>query len=188
MTTLSRSYLESLIKGDSTKIQDIYEKSFPAVRNFVLNNKGTAEDAEDIFQKALLQIAVRYQREPFEIRTEFHIYLFAVCKNLWRREINKSKNRVTNDDFGNLYTDEQESALALVEQKRYELFKEKLNLISENCKKILALYFAKTSYADIVKAGGYNSETVARQRVFKCKKKLTDLIKEDDRFNNLKDL
>ena len=75
-----------------------------------------------------------------------------------------------------------------MEQKRYELFKEKLNLISENCKKILALYFAKTSYADIVKIGEYNSETVARQRVFKCKKKLTDLIKADDRFKNLKEL
>ena len=188
MAALSRSYLEALTKGDTRQIRDIYEKSFPVVRGFVLKNNGTQEDAEDVFQKALLQIAVRYREEPFEIRTDFQIYLFAVCKNLWRREINKSKNRVTNDDLGNLYTDEQESAMALMEQKRYELFTEKLKQISENCKKILTLYFAKTSYADIVKAGGYNSETVARQRVFKCKKKLTELIKEDKRYLNLKDL
>ena len=185
---LSRSYLTVLIEGDSKGIEKIYDLCFPQVSRFVQSNSGNSEDARDVFQKALLQIAVRYQKEPFEIHTSFQAYLFAVCKNLWRREINKSKNRVTNDDLGNLYTDEQESAMALMEQKRYELFKEKLNLISENCKKILTLYFAKTSYADIVKAGGYNTETVARQRVFKCKKKLAELVKEDKRYLNLKDL
>lgn len=188
MAKSSRSFLQALSEGDTQLTEEIYRESFPSVRRFVLNNNGTHEDAEDIFQKALLQIAVRYQRESFDIRSDFKVYLYAVCKNLWRREINKSKSRVTNDQFGNLYSDEQESAMALMEQKRYELFSEKLNLISENCKKILTLYFAKVSYAEIVKVGGYNSETVARQRVFKCKKKLTDLVKDDNRFNNLKEL
>lgn len=184
----STQYLEALVKGNTNLIQDIYQKCFPAVKKFVSRNSGTLEDAEDIFQKSLLQIAVRYKKEAFEIRGDFDIYLFAVCKNLWRREINKSKNRVTNSDFMNLYGEEQDNALALVEQKRYELFSEMLNLISENCKAILTLYFAKMSYAEIVRETGYSSETVARQRVFKCKKKLTDLIKGDHRYRSLKEI
>lgn len=184
----SQSYLEALNQGDEKKIGDIYKKYLPGVRKFVLGNKGTREDAEDIFQKALLQIAVRYKKEVFEIRGDFGIYLFAVCKNLWRRELNKSKNRVTNEPIVNLYADERDQAMALMEQKRFELFKEKLELLSENCKQVLSLYFAKVSYADILQRLGYNSETVVRQRVFKCKKKLTELVKSDKRFVSLKHL
>ncbi|GAB5526933.1 MAG: hypothetical protein Roseis2KO_48050 [Roseivirga sp.] len=184
----SRLYQDALINGDTRLIGEIYEKCFPQVRSFVTRNNGTEQDAEDIFQKSLLQIAVRYRKEKFEIRGDFEGYLFTVCKNLWRRELNKSKNRVTNEPLLNLYSEEQDNALALMEQKRFELFNEKLNLISENCRKVLTLYFAKVSYAEIVKAIGYNSETVARQRVFKCKKSLTDLIKGDRRFFSLREL
>lgn len=185
---LSRLYQEALVKGDTRLIQEIYQKCFPLVKRFIVQNNGTDEDAEDVFQKALLQIAVRYKKEKFEIKSEFEGYLFAVCKNLWRRELNKSKKRVTNEAFVNLYSEEQDNALAVMEQKRFELFNEKLNLISENCKKILSLYFAKVSYAVMVKDLGYNSETVARQRVFKCKKSLSDLIKGDRRFFSLREL
>ncbi|MFY0630215.1 MAG: sigma-70 family RNA polymerase sigma factor [Flavobacteriaceae bacterium] len=181
----SKQFLEALAKGDSLKIKDIYSTCFPFVRKFILQNKGKNEDAEDIFQKALLQITVRYKKESFEIKTTFEAYLYTVCKNLWRRELNKSKNRVTNSGIVELTSDEKDQAMALVEQKRQELFVEKLQLISENCKKILTLFFAKVPYSEIAAEHNYNSETVVRQRVFKCKKQLTDLIKKDKRYLSL---
>ncbi|MFT5891811.1 MAG: hypothetical protein ACI9Y7_001918, partial [Dokdonia sp.] len=49
-------------------------------------------------------------------------------------------------------------------------------------------FFAKVSYERMVKEMGYNSETVARQRVFKCKAKLTQTITSDHRYNSLKEL
>lgn len=181
-------YLNTLLNGDSKEISTIYKKNFPKVQSFILQNKGKHEDAQDIFQKALLQLAVRYKREKFEIITSFEAYLFTVCKNLWRRELNKSKNKVTNDGSYELSSEEQDQSMALLEQKRWELFNENLTLISENCKKILELFFAKISYAKIVTEMQYNSETVARQRVFKCKTKLKELIKKDKRYQSLIEL
>lgn len=180
------SLLEDLANGNTRRIERIYQECFPRVRGYVVSNNGSKEDAEDIFQKALLQIAVRYQREPFEIKVDFEYYLYAVCKNLWLREINKLKKRVTNQEIGDIYSEDQDQAMALVEQEKYELFNEKLKQVSDNCQRILAMYFAKTSYAEIVKKENYNSETVARQRVFKCKKRLTDLVKADQRYFLLK--
>ena len=81
-----------------------------------------------------------------------------------------------------------EQSLALLEQERWEIFKEGLTKLSENCRRILQLFFAKTSYAKMVEEFGYNSETVARQRVFKCKAKLTETIKNDTRYNSLREL
>ncbi len=34
----------------------------------------------------------------------------------------------------------------------------------------------------------YNSENVARQRIFKCKNKLKELIENDNRINSLRQL
>ena len=114
--------------------------------------------------------------------------MYTVCKNLWRRELNKQKKWVTTDNFYKLQDEGQDIALSILEQKKWELFKEGLEKLSENCKKILAMFFAKVSYANMVETMGYNSETVARQRVFKCKTKLTNIIKEDNRYNSLKDI
>lgn len=181
-------YLTSLLTNDSKGIMKIYTLVFPRVRKFVLQNKGQQQDAEDIFQKALIQITVRYKKEQFEINSSFEAYLFTSCKNLWRKELNKSKNRVTNSEIVELVPEEREMALSILEQKRWELFKEKLNLISDNCKKVLTLFFNGVSYPEIVKKMKYSSETVARQRVFKCKTKLSDAIKTDKRYISLKKL
>jgi len=181
-------YLNALIENNSTVIKAIYVDNFFKARAFILKNKGQQQDAEDIFQKALLQLAVRYKKEKFVIKTSFEAYLFTVCKNLWRRELNKSKIKVTNNDFVEPKDDNEDIALAILEQKRWELFTESLELISENCKKILKLFFAKISYAEIMKKFNYNSETVVRQRVFKCKNSLKTLVRKDKRFKTLTEL
>ncbi|MFK7832987.1 MAG: RNA polymerase sigma factor [Winogradskyella sp.] len=181
-------YLNALLNNDAKVIKAIYKDNFYKVRLFVCSNKGQQEDAEDIFQKALMQLAVRYKKEKFVIKSSFEAYLFTVCKNLWRRELNKSKIKVTKDAIIELKDDNHDMALAVLEQKRWELFTETLELISENCKQILKLYFAKTSYAEMMVKFNYNSETVVRQRVFKCKNSLKEHVKKDNRFKNLIEL
>ncbi|MDH7445724.1 RNA polymerase sigma factor [Aquimarina sp. 2201CG14-23] len=180
--------MTSLLNNDTKGIMKIYSLVFPRVRKFVIQNKGIQQDAEDIFQKALIQITVRYRKEKFEINTSFEAYLFTACKNLWRKELKKSKNRVTNTEIIELVPEERDMALSILEQERWELFTEKLDLISENCKKVLTMFFNNISYGEIVKKMGYNSETVARQRVFKCKARLSEYIKDDHRYNPLKTL
>ena len=111
-----------------------------------------------------------------------------VCKNLWRRELNFHKKRVTNVDKVEVHDEYEDSSYALIEQKRQELFAEKLAEITGNCKKILTLFFAKTPYEEIVANTEYSSELVVRQRVFKCKKRLAELITKDKRYHSLKEL
>jgi len=182
------TFLNALISNDLTVVKKIYRENFGKVYSFVLKNKGHKQDADDVFQKALLQLAVRYKKAPFTIKSSFEAYFFTVCKNLWRRELNKRKRMVTNSDVVKLVDDDTDIAMATLEQERWELFQEYLEKLSENCKQVLKLFFKKVGYAYIVEQFNYNSETVARQRVFKCKKKLKDMISKDKRFKNLTNL
>ncbi|MDY8138618.1 sigma-70 family RNA polymerase sigma factor [Aquimarina sp. 2201CG5-10] len=179
-------FIQGILNSDEKVITEIYTLFFPKALNFVLQNKGQRVDAEDIFQKVLLQISVRIRNRELEvIHSTFEGYLFTACKNLWRRELNKQKNRVTNDRVVELASEESDMAYALLEQERWELFREKLNQLSDNCKQILALFLKKVSYADMVIQLSYSSETVARQRVFKCKAKLISMVKADNRFKKM---
>ena len=181
-------YLNALLNNDSQVIEEIYVNNFPNVRRFIFQNKGLQADAEDVFQKVLIQITVRYRQEPFEIRTSFNAYIFTACKNLWRRQLNKSKHEVTNDKIIELRNEARELALSVLEQERWEFFQEKLELISDNCKEILKRFFKRIPYKKIAEELGYNDERVVRQRVFKCKTKLTNMIQQDLRFKELREL
>ncbi len=105
---------------------------------------------------------------------------------MWRKELVRKKNEVTYEDA--LEHESTNMALELLEQKRWELFNDILERISENCKLVLKLYFNKKSYPDIVRKMKYTSEVVARQRVFKCKAMLKTLILKDNRYQDLKEL
>jgi len=178
-------FINGILHSDEKIITDIYSIFFPKCLKFVLQNKGQQTDAEDIFQKVLMQISARIRcRELKTITSTFEAYVFTACKNLWRRELNKKK-RVTNVEVKELVSEESDMAYALLEQERWELFKEKLEKLSDNCKQVLTLFLKKVSYADIVIQLSYSSETVVRQRVFKCKSKLIKNVKSDERFKNL---
>ncbi|GAA4276850.1 RNA polymerase sigma factor [Aquimarina mytili] len=178
-------YLEGLLSGDKNIIDTIYQKSFPAVVAFVKKNNGTFQDAEEIFQDALFQLTVRFKVRRFEIKSTFEGYLFTVCRNLWRKELNNRKKMVRNDGVVELVSEEHKHSSFILEQERWELFEEKIAQLSENCMKLLKEYFNKVSYSIIVEKFNYSSENVAFQRVFKCKKRLAELIKKDSRYQEL---
>ncbi|MDY8137834.1 sigma-70 family RNA polymerase sigma factor [Aquimarina sp. 2201CG5-10] len=180
--------LAALANGDKDVIQDLYQKVFPKIMGFVLKNNGDQNDAEDVFQKALLQLIARYKVKSFVIESSFDGYVFTVCRNLWRRELNKSKRMVTNETVIELSSEEDDMTMATLEQEKWELFQEKLSALSDTCRQLLELFFKKIPYKDMVEKLGYSSDNVVRQRIFNCKKQLTKLIQKDTRYNQLKEL
>ncbi|MBW1297466.1 RNA polymerase sigma factor [Aquimarina litoralis] len=188
MSENEKDLLKLLVSGDKTVIQDLYIHQFPKIRSFILSNSGTVSDAEDIFQKALLQLIARYKVKAFVIEGSFSGYFYAVCRNLWRRELNKQKRIVTNDELIERNKEAEDMTMASLEQEKWELFQEKLAELSDNCKQLLQMFFKKIPYKEIVEKLGYNNDNVVRQRIFNCKSQLTKLIKKDTRFNQIKEL
>lgn len=109
---------------------------------------------------------------------------------MWLKELNYRKKRQKNSIIKDI-SDEKwahSMAIALLENDRWELYQKNFNLLSDNCKKVLSLFLKKYKQKEIAEELGYNSETVVRQRVFKCKSKLVKLIQKDSSYNNLKGL
>jgi len=68
--------LQSLITGDEAGIREIYSKVYPKVLGYVCKHDGSEDDAKDVMQKGLLQLATRAQAKDFSITSSFEAYLF----------------------------------------------------------------------------------------------------------------
>ncbi|WP_459210665.1 RNA polymerase sigma factor [Aquimarina rhabdastrellae] len=174
-------FIKALLQGDEIVIEEIYNRFFTKTLRFVLQNKGTHDEAKDIFQEALLAIIVAVQKRNLNINS-FEAYLMTVSKNMWRRELEKKKKRVIKDGSATLIDNDNDFALFILEQEQMQLYREMFHKLSDNCKEVLSLFFNNVSYESIVRELGYANINTARQRIFKCKSKLIKLIKSDIRF------
>ncbi|MDY8138109.1 sigma-70 family RNA polymerase sigma factor [Aquimarina sp. 2201CG5-10] len=185
----NNSQINALVTGDDSVIRLLYNTLFPKVLSFVKNNKGSKDDAQEIFNDAIYQLIVRAKVKGVQINTSFEAYFYTICKNLWYKELNKRKKEVRNEGILELKENDnhQETISAILEQERWELFEEMISKLSGNCAELLKDYFNKVPYNEIVDKFSYASENAAFQRVFKCKKRLMELIKKDARYKNLRE-
>ena len=186
-TNTDHRYLQGLKTQDEFVLKEIYNSYFPSINNHIINNSGLEEDAQDVFHDALIVIYRKSKENTFELTSSFHTYLFAICKNIWLKKLNRKKREsgVTIEQAEVLIiTNEVEKTIETTE--KYALYREKFQLLGKDCQKLLLLYFEKKNMVEIASEMGFSSEGYSRKRKFQCKEKLTKLIKEDDRFNELK--
>ena len=180
-------YLLGLKKQREEVLREIYDNYFPGIKNHVINNSGSDEDAEDVFHDALIVIYRKVKNDSLELTSSFHTFLFAICKNLWLKKLKRKKRKsgVTIED-AEVLTILNDSEQEIETTERFALYREKFQLLGEDCQKLLLLYFERKNMEEIAEAMGFGSEGYARKRKFQCKDKLTKLIKADERFNELK--
>ena len=177
--------IEALINGNPQTMKHLYGTIFPKTVSYIKKNNGSYEDSEEIFQDALFQLIARAKIKGVQINGSFDGYIYTVCKNLWLKELNKRKKKVRNDLVFERVDKEEEHVNSILNQERWDLFEEKITMLRKNCKEILKAYFKKMPYKEMVIKFSYANENTAFQRVYKCKKKLMSLIKEDVRYTNI---
>lgn len=179
--------LEALKNGDSKGIERLYQLLWSKIKTYILSNSGGESDAKDILQKTMLQLALRKEANRLDINSSMEAYSFTIARNLWRKQQKNRKEWVTSEDHKTPVTEAAELITSAIEQEKWDLFQEKLALLSENCRLLLQRVFDQQPYVTIAKELLYASENVVRQRIFKCKTKLKALVQNDVRYKELTD-
>ena len=172
------------IKNRDTKVLDfIYENYFHQVRAFIVKNSGTVEDAQDIYQDAILVVYQKIENDNLTLTCSFKTYLYSVCRLLWLKQLEKRKlNNMLAEEAG-LYIELQEDLFSIYESnERYKLYQDHFKKLSFSCQKVLELFLAKIPLKEIAGILGFKSELYAKKRKFQCKEKLIQSIKNDPRY------
>ncbi|MCK9617335.1 MAG: sigma-70 family RNA polymerase sigma factor [Lentimicrobiaceae bacterium] len=180
--------IEGLRERNNKTISDIYKNYFPPIKQYILVNGGSANDAEDIFQEAVVIIYTKLTRECFTLTSSFFTYLYSICKHLWLQELWK-RNKVSQAVYDNKelfdYNSlpiETENIMASIEIERNAMIQKHFLLLGKDCQKILLMSANNMTPGQITEEMHYVSEEYARLRKFKCKEILKKYILRDPNF------
>ena len=174
--------LAGLKKRDNHVLQFIYKNNFNPVKQLILHNAGSENDAEDVFQEALIVIFKKIRDEPgFSLNSAFSTYLYSISRLLWLkhlREIKKIEIDPLNRDMEERI--EFEEPLPVQDKDlRMAIYQRTLMKIPEDCQRILQLTGQDLSSSEIAEQLGFRSEGYVRKRRHFCKEYLINKIKED---------
>ncbi len=187
---MSKQESQDLIRGiknrDNLTLKKIYKKHFSLIESFVTNNKGTLDDAKDVFQEAIIVI-YRYTRDKnFEISCSFETFLYSICRTIWLNYLRNKRihdNKI--DDIREYITFNSSYNNQVEESAEYRLYQKHFQKLNDECKKLLQLFYDKVPYKEIARQMGYSSIAMVKKKKFMCKEFLLKSIRNDPEFRLL---
>jgi len=180
--------LNGILRNDTIILQFIYKNFYSKINFFIKKNSGDDDDANDIFQEAIIIIYRKLKANELVLDCTFETYLYSVCRFLWlkqldKRKIEKQKIKDNHDYSEDIYDDSLEKVADLNE--RYKLYQKHFANLGKDCQKVLQMYFDKVPLKNIAQMMGFKSEKYAKKRKFKCKEYLIKSIKQDLEYNKI---
>ena len=171
-----------LRKRDNRVLEYIYKNTFNPVKQLILNNAGSENDAEDIFQEALIIIFKKLKEDQkFVLTSAFTTYIYSISRLLWLkhlRNIKKIEIDPLNRDLEEKIEFEPPSPVQ-DQDLRMAIYQRTLLQIPEDCQNILRLTAQDLTSSEIARQLGFRSEGYVRKRRHFCKEYLINKIKED---------
>jgi len=177
--------IKGIATGDKKTLTAFYTHNFPAVKAYVHLNKGKLEDAEDVFQEALVLIYQKLNKGELQVRTSIHAYCFGVCKNIWRNRLKSHK--LVYGEIPELYLSDADVALTkeMERMERDALYRKYFMRLNSTSRQIWKLFFEGKNTKEVATLMGA-TEGYVRKAKFDSKKKLLEMIECDPLFAELK--
>ncbi|HRF78683.1 MAG TPA: sigma-70 family RNA polymerase sigma factor [Flavobacteriales bacterium] len=168
---LSQGWAEKLGRNDPTVVRMLYKQHFPAVKQYVLQNSGTTNDAEDMFQEAITILWLKVKEGSLSPNSEPGAFLYQVAKNKWLDVVRSAAHkhmRILHDerqpDVRSEMADDTEEKLARLRDVYARL--------DEKCRQVLdQFYFERKDLATIASDMGVEEESI-RTIKYRCMMKL----------------
>lgn len=159
------SLLNMLKKGDNAAFALLYDHCFSSIRTHVVNNSGTAEDAEDIFQESILVLYRKIQSDSFVLSSPIAAYLFSVARNIWLNRLRMNRN-LKFQPIQSLGIEPVLSEDVLEPEDQLERWIQK---ITDHCQWILtSFYYMKMPLEILMEKTGWKNKHTASNQKYKC--------------------
>ncbi len=177
--------LTGIKKRDNHVLHYVYKNSFNPVKQLILNNAGSENDAEDIFQEALIIIFKKLKEETdFQLTSAFTTYIYSISRLLWLKHL-KNIKKIEIDPLNRDHEERiefEEPSPVQDKDLRMSIYQRTLLQIPEDCQKILRLTAQDISSREIARQLGFRSENYVRKRRHYCKEFLVNKIKQDAEY------
>lgn len=180
MNTLEheQKLLKGLAQNDNNSIETIYRENYSTIQSFVLNNNGSADDARDIFQEAMIVLYEKSGSATFSLSCQIKTYLYSVCRRLWLKRLQQlGKFSTQVESLEDTIPVEEEIENHEKRNEDFMLMEHAMAKIGEPCKSLLdAYYLQKKNMQEIAGEFGYTNADNAKTQKYKCLVRLKKLF------------
>ncbi len=160
---------QSLLADREQALTRLYCRTFPLVRRYIERHGGSAHDAQDVFQDALVILYEQATGGTLTLTAAPGTYLVGIARNLWHHE----QRRRARLPYEALPDDAQQLAEEPTEAEPAFAVLDYVARLGEQCRNVLlAFYYFQQPLAQIAAAHGYRSVRSATVQKFKCLERL----------------
>jgi len=164
-----KALLEGLAKNDRKAVETIYKDNFNAIQSLVINNNGSADDAKDVFQEAMVVLYEKAKSGSFELNCLIKTYLYSVGRRLWLKKLLQQNRFMINDGQEESIPVDEDLEDHEQKDQEFELMEKALGSLGEPCKSLLeAFYLQKRNMQEIALSFGYTNADNAKNQKYKC--------------------
>lgn len=174
-------FIDGLKSGDDLLLSVLYKKYFGLVLKHVINNSGTEEEAQDIYQETIIVLYNNARKPGFELSCALQTYIYSISRRLWLKQLNKKSNVYklsdSADEDGTLVDVSTEVNEHKEKEEQYGKMFESLGQLGEPCKTLIEdFYIQRLSMEDISDKFGYTNADNAKNQKYKCLQRLKRLF------------
>jgi RNA polymerase sigma factor (sigma-70 family) len=170
--------LEGLAANDRQSVETLYRQHYKMVQSLIINNQGTADDARDIFQEAIIVLYEKARSGSFELNCQIKTYLYSVSRRLWLKRLQQLQKFIP--DVGSMEeTVPVEDEVEAQEQRNmeYSMMEKAMLNLGEPCRSLLeAFYLQKKNMTEIAASFGYTNADNAKNQKYKCLMRLKKIF------------
>lgn len=163
--------LVRLKQGDENTLDLLYKQHYRMMIKLIVKNNGSEEEAKDIYQESLIVLWQKAKSENFILTSKISTYLYSICLNLWRKELERKKRFSYEMKEGS-------DILDMDRDERISIINKCIQQLGETCRDILTYYyFDRLSMIEIAEKMGFANSDTSKTKKYKCKKELDLLVK-----------
>ena len=156
--------LAGLRAKDEKAIYDVYQLYFTSVERYVCMNSGSEQDAEDVFQDAIMVLLNYVAKDNFVLTCSLKTLIFAIARRIWLKQLRGryrvealSDLEVSQVDFLTNWEDVEKS------ERKYNSLPNVLGRISVHCSGLLKDLFLTGKIPE-----HYKNNHSMRNQKYKC--------------------
>lgn len=165
-----KALLKGLNQHDRKAIETLYKENYNVIQALIVNNNGTAEDAKDIFQEAMIVLFQKVRSGTFELNCQIKTFIYSVSRRLWLKRLQQqNKFSLTTDHVEDVVVVEEELDEQEKRNTEFVIMEKSMGNLGEPCKTLLeAFYLNKKTMQEIATAFGYTNAENAKTQKYKC--------------------
>lgn len=168
-------FIDGLRAGSNEVLTALYKKYYNIVLKLIVNNSGSQEAAQDIYQETVIVLYENAQKPDFELNCQLQTYIYSVAKRLWLKQLKKNgKTFLLKENEENEVVDVSgDLDEHLDKEADLENMNKSLKELGEPCATLITdFYVQRLSMDEIAGKFGYTNADNAKNQKYKCLQRL----------------